>query len=784
MRKFLTFLTFLFLLLNTCISRAGSNENDQAKVTLSGYVHDQSNGELLIGVTVYCVELKTGAVTNMYGFYSLSLVPGKYTIRYSYVGFNSQEKEIRIDKNLTMDIDLSIIESILNEVVIVGKRTDENVRAPEMSMVKMDIKTIRKVPALLGEIDIIKVLQLLPGVQTTSEGSTGFSVRGGNSDQNLILLDEATIHNASHLMGFFSVFNNDAVKDVTLYKGDIPAAYGGRLSSLLDVRMKDGNAKKFCGTGSLGTVSSKLTLEGPVIKDRTTFLVSGRRTYADLFLPFAKDKDVRDNKLYFYDLNLKLAHVINENNRIYVSGYAGHDTFKNKFATMGFGNQTGLIRWNHLFSKKLFFNLSLIYSNYNYELGTPEGDATSFKWTSKMRDYSARFDFSYYISDKHMIRFGATTMYHEFFPGTANGLGSESAITEFRLPAEYALEHSLYGSDEYKFSPKLTLKYGLRFALFQNIGPGTYFNFDQNYNHIDSVVYKKGDLFNSYSSFEPRLAFTYLASDVSSIKGSYSHAAQFLTLAQNSTAGTPLDIWFPATPNVKPQVCDQVAMGYFRNFKKNMYEASVEVYYKKYRKVIDFRDHASLLLNPYLEGELRIGTGYSYGVETLLRKNEGLLTGWISYTYSRSFRVIPEINSGNRYNAPYDKPHAVNVVVNYDFSKRVSASATWVYSTGLPVTFPTGRAEIGNAIIPIYSTRNAYRMPDYHRMDLSVSLKGKDKPGRKWHGEWNFSVYNAYNRHNAWSISFTHDSVDPNVTYAEKTYLFAVIPALTYNFKF
>ena len=784
MRKLISFLIIALFLFTSFAGKANTDENDKSKVTLSGYVHDQTNGELLIGVTVYCMELKTGAVTNMYGFYSLSLAPGKYTIRYSYVGYNAQEKEIRIDKNMTMDIDLSPIELLLGEVVITGKRTDENVRAPEMSLVKMDIKTIRKVPALLGEIDVIKVLQLLPGVQSTSEGSTGFSVRGGNSDQNLILLDEATIHNASHLLGFFSVFNNDAVKDVTLYKGDIPSAYGGRLSSLLDVRMKDGNAKKFGLTGSVGTVSSKLTLEGPIIKDRTTYLVSGRRTYADLFLPLAKDENVQNSKLYFWDLNLKVAHVIDENNRLYLSGYAGHDTFKNEFASMGFGNQTGSLRWNHLFSKKLFFNMSLIYSNYNYELGTPEGDATSFKWTSQMRDYSARFDFSYYASDKHTLRYGATTMYHEFFPGTANGLGSESAITEFKLPTEYALEHSIYASDEYKVSPKLTLKYGLRFALFQNIGPGTYYNYDDNYNPIDSTVYQKGDLFNSYTSFEPRLSFTYLANEISSVKGSYSHAAQFLALAQNSTAGTPLDIWFPATPNVKPQLCDQFAIGYFRNFKKNMYEASIEVYYKNFRNVIDFRDHAQLLLNPYLEGELRIGKGYSYGVETMLRKNEGLLTGWISYTYSRSFRIIPEINSGNIYNAPYDKPHSINVVVNYDISKRVSASGTWVYATGLPVTFPTGRAVIGNAIIPIYSNRNAYRMPNYHRLDLSVSLKGKDKPGKKWHGEWNLSVYNAYNRHNAWAINFVQDAVDPNVTYAEKTYLFAIIPALTYNFKF
>lgn len=784
MRKLFFLLIYIALLSWPVAGRADSGENNQGKVTLSGYVRDEADGEMLVGVTVYCAELKTGAVSNIYGFYSLSLPVGKYHIRYSYVGYNTQEKEIELNNNQTVNISLKLYQAELGVVEITGTRTDENVRAPEMSLVKLDIKTIRKIPALLGEIDVIKVLQLLPGVQATSEGSTGFSVRGGNSDQNLILLDEATIHNASHLMGFFSVFNNDAVKDVTLYKGDIPAAYGGRLSSLLDVRMKDGNAKKFGITGSVGTVSSKLTLEGPIIKDRTTYLVSGRRTYADLFLPFAKEKDIRDNKLYFYDFNLKLSHVINENNRLYLSGYAGRDTFKNRFASMGFGNQIGSFRWNHLFSKKLFFNLSLIYSRYNYELGTPEGDANSFRWTSMMRDYSARFDFTHYITGKHTLRYGGTTMYHGFSPGEASGLGSESAVIKFILPSEYALEHSLYASDEYKLTQKITLKYGLRFALFQNVGPGTYYHYDAAYNPVDSVVYGKREFINTYSSLEPRLAFTYLVNDRSSVKGSYSHAAQFLTLAQNSTAGTPLDIWFPATPNVKPQLCDQFAIGYFRNLKKNMYEISVEGYYKDYRKVIDFRDHAMLLLNPYLEGELRIGKGYSYGLETMIRKNDGLLTGWISYTYSRSFRIIPEINEGNRYNAPYDKPHAINIVANYDFSQRVTASLTWVYATGLPVTFPTGRAIIGNAIIPIYSNRNAYRMPDYHRLDVSVSLKGKEKPGKRWRGEWNLSVYNAYNRHNAWSINFTNDSQDPLITYAEKTYLFALIPAFTYNFKF
>jgi len=778
----LTLSLFLSLLLPAHAS--ATIETDHGKVTLSGYVRDQSNGEILTGVTVFCDETKSGAVTNLYGFYSLSLVPGKYTINFSYVGFVSQQKIIQLDQNLTLDINLQMVETQLEEVVITGKRTDQNVRAAEMSMVKMDSKTIRKVPALLGEIDIVKVLFLLPGVQSTSEGSTGFSVRGGSADQNLIILDEATIFNASHLLGFFSVFNNDAVKDVTLYKGDIPAAYGGRLSSLLDVRMKDGNSKQFGMTGSIGTVSSKLTLQGPIAKDRTTYLVAGRRTYADLFLPLAKDENVQNSKLFFYDFNLKLSHVLNESNRFYFSGYAGKDTFKNEFASLGYGNQTASARWNHLFTKKLFFNLSLVFSNYNYELGTPEGDASSFKWTSKMREYSARFDFTHYISSKHTLKYGATTMYHQFYPGTANGLGTETAFSEFILPTEHALEHSLYASDEYKIAEKFTMKYGLRLALFQNIGPGTYYRFDANHDPIDSVIYAKGDFFNTYTNLEPRLAITYLVNKISSVKGSYSHTAQYITLAQNSTAGTPLDIWFPATPNVKPQLCDQVAMGYFRNFNNNMYETSVEVYYKSLRNVIDFRDHAQLLLNQYIEGELRIGTGYSYGVETMVRKNDGRLTGWLSYTYSRAFREIPEINDGNRYRAPYDKPHTLNIVVNYDISKRISASATWVYATGLPVTFPTGRAVIGNAIIPIYSNRNAYRMPDYHRLDLSVTMKGKEKSGKRWHREWNLSVYNAYNRHNAWSINFTHDENDPNVTYAEKTYLFAIIPALTYNFKF
>lgn len=752
--------------------------------TISGYVKDSLTGEVLLGATVYITEAATGVSSNAYGFYSISLPAGAYTLRYTYVGYMASIKRVILASDQTFNIMLSPALSELEGVEITGKRPDDNIRKPEMSVVKLDVKTIARIPALLGEVDIIKAIQLLPGVHATSEGSSGFSVRGGSSDQNLIILDEATVYNASHLMGFFSIFNNDAIKDVTLYKGDIPTAYAGRLSSLLDVRMNDGNAKSYSATGGVGTISSRLTLEGPIIKDKTTFIASGRRTYADLFLPFAREKEIRDNQLFFYDLNLKLSHTFNENNRIYFSGYTGRDIFKNQFAVMGFGNQTASLRWNHLFSRKLFLNVSAIYSKFDYNLGSPAGNVSGFNWESGMQDHTGRLDFTYYLNPSNTIKFGGVTTFHEFSPGSASGLGDESMVTEFIMPDQFALEHGLYISNEQKPTSRLTLKNGLRISVFQNVGPGTYFRFNSFYKPIDSVLYKKRDFFNTYVGAEPRLAFTYLLDSNSSIKAHYSHTYQYLALAQNSTGGTPLDIWFPSTPNVKPQVSDQAAIGYFRNFMDHTLEASVEVYYKRMNQVIDFKDHASLLLNQYLEGELRIGHATSYGIEALFRKGQGKLNGWISYTYSRTFRTIPEINNGKKYPAPYDKPHSVNIVLNYSFSKRLEASAIWVYSTGSPVTFPTGRAYYGYSAIPVYSERNSYRMPDYHRLDLSVTLKDKEKPGKKWFGEWNLSVYNAYFRKNAWSINFEYDPTDITRTYAVKTYLFSIIPALTYNFKF
>jgi hypothetical protein len=758
----------------------------QRYVTLSGYVSDAESSERLAGVTVIETNLKIGVSTNEYGYYSLNVPAGIWNLQLSYIGYNTLIHSGQATRNTAHDFKLERLETQLAEVVIEAERSDENVRAPAMGVVKLDVKTIKTIPSLLGEIDVVRVLQLMPGVQSTSEGSTGFSVRGGGSDQNLILLDEATVYNSGHLLGFFSIFNNDAVKNVTLYKGDIPATYGGRLSSLLDVEMREGNPGKTGVTGSIGTISSKITVDGPVIKDRTTFLVAGRRTYADLFLPFAKEEDIRDNKLYFWDLNLKMSHILNESNRLYFTGYSGKDIFSNEYSKVSFGNTTGSLRWNHIFSKKLFMNLGLIYSRYNYDLGTPESGTGSFSfiWASHLSDYQPRLDFTHFLNEKHRLKYGVSVIYHNFFPGDVSGIGSTAGNIYFTLPPLYAIESGLYISDQYKVSGNLTISYGLRFSIFQNLGPGKLYEYNNEYIPVDSINYASGKIFNTWSGLEPRLAFTYLFNDLSSLKGSYSHTAQFVTLAQNSSSGTPLNIWFPASPNVKPQLCDQFSLGYFRNLGNDMYEVSGEVYYKNFSRLIDFRDHAELFLNQYLEGELRRGKGYAYGIETLLRKNQGFFTGWISYTYARSFRVVPEINNGNRYPSLYDKPHTINLVTSFAISQRITASTTWTYATGLPLTLPTGRAVIGNSIIPVYSDRNSYRMEDYHRLDISVLLKGKEKPGKKWHNELNISVYNVYNRHNSWAINIVPDETDPYLTYAEKTYLFAIIPALTWNIRF
>jgi len=754
------------------------------KYTINGTVHDASNGESLIGATIFVRELGTGTITNEYGYFALNIPRGDYELEINYLGFSSINQKIQLDKDLYFDFELYESSAELQEVVVTGERMDRNIKSNEMSQVKLQAKTIKKIPAFMGEVDLVKAIQLLPGVQSTAEGSSGFSVRGGSPDQNLILLDEATVYNASHLMGFFSVFNNDAIKDVKIYKGDIPAAHGGRLASLLDVRMKDGNSKEFEVTGGLGTISSRLTIEGPILKDKTSFIVSGRRTYADLFLKLSSDENLRNSVLNFYDINAKVNHTFNEKNRLFISFYNGRDKFANEFSELGFGNTTATIRWNHLFSERLFFNLTAVNSLYNYRLATPEGNATAFEWESNMTDYGTRGDFTYFLNPQNTVKFGFEATYHIFEPGKARGLGEEAIFNEFIQPSSHALDYAFYVSNEQKIGDKIQLKYGLRFSVFQSIGEGTVYNFDDNFDKIDSTVYPQGEIYNTYMGLEPRFGITYLINDVSSIKTSYSRTRQYMQLAQNSTAGTPLDVWFPASPNVKPQIADQVALGYFRNFRENTFEASAEIYYKWMKNSIDFKDFAEVLLNDELEGELRFGKTWSYGAEFLVRKNTGKLTGWISYTYSRALREFKDINGGKVYPAPYDKPHDVSIVLSYEISPRLEVGANWVYATGRPATFPTGRAQYQNVIVPIFSDRNEYRLRDYHRLDVSATWKRKKKENMKWDWDVNLSVYNAYGRHNTWAINFVPDDNDPNVTYAEHTYLFSVIPALTFNFRF
>ncbi len=776
-------LLFVLLILPVTLT-AGVPPDKTKRFSVTGKVTDQNSGEALVGATIFVTELKTGAVTDVYGNYSLTLTEGIYHLRISYIGYLTVEKEVTLNRDHRLSIELEPHQRELNEVVITSERNDRNVVKPEMSTFRMDIKTIQQIPALMGEVDVIKAIQLLPGVQSVGEGSSGFSVRGGGPDQNLILLDEAVVYNASHLMGFFSVFNNDAIRDVKLYKGDIPPTFGGRLSSVLDIRMNEGNSKKYEINGGIGLISSRLTVEGPVKKDRASFVVSGRRTYADIFLPLSSNKALQNNRLYFYDLNAKINYRINDNNQIFLSGYFGRDVFKNTFAGMNWGNETATFRWNHLFSKKLFLNLSLVYSNYRYNLGTPTGNNNSFDWYSGLRDVGLKGDFSHYLNTSNTLKYGASVTYHMFDPGRAMGTGNESFVIEVAVPRNYALETGIYAGNEQKVGSHLTLKYGLRFSMFQNIGPGTVFHYDSSYKAVDSTVYSTGTIYNTYTGIEPRVGLLYDFNSKHSLKASYARTYQYLQLAQNSTIGTPLDIWFASSPNVKPQIADQVALGYFRNFRRNTIETSVEAYYKWMQHVIDFRDYANLILNNKLEGEIRTGKAWSYGVEFLVRLNEDRINGWVSYTWSRTFRQINGINGNDPYPAPYDKPNNISVVLNYVISKRFTVSANWVYATGAPVTFPTGRAEIGGKIIPIYSDRNQYRYEDYHRLDLSVIFYSKKKPGRRFDWDLNLSIYNAYNRHNTWSINFTQDKTNPDITYAEKVYLFGIIPSVTFNFHF
>ncbi|MGB0402584.1 MAG: TonB-dependent receptor [Salibacteraceae bacterium] len=756
----------------------------KSKVTLSGNLRDQESGEDLIGATVFIRELKTGVAANVYGFYSVSVPPGNYTVEYSFLGYQTDTMLVDLTTDKVVNKELGSGSTKLQEVEIFGEAGNKNVEDVRMSTINMKMETIKKVPALMGEVDVLRVIQLYPGVQSGGEGSTGFFVRGGGIDQNLILLDEAPVYNPAHLFGFFSVFNQDAIKSADLYKGGIPSRYGGRLSSVLDVRMNDGNSKKLTVKGGIGILASRLTIEGPIVKDKVSFIVSGRRTYADLFLKVLPKGDARrDSKLYFYDLNGKINWRVNDNNRVYLSGYFGRDNLSAGDAfNIGWGNTTLTTRWNHIFSKKVFSNLSFVFSNFDYSLGVPSGP-NEFLWTSSILNYSLKNDYTYYLNAKNTVEFGFISTVHNFKPAEVKPGDENQGFNEINFSERFAWENGVYLANEQRFGSRVTAEYGVRFSSFTNVGPDSTFTYDADGEIKDAKAYSKGDMYNTYSGFEPRLGLKVSLDDVSSIKASYNRMQQYLQLATNSTGGAPLDIWMPSSNNIKPGIADQVALGYFRNFKKNTYEASVEGYYKWMQNQVDFVDNAEVLLNRHIESDIRQGKGWAYGAEFFVKKNKGDLTGWVSYTLSWAYRQTDGINNGNKYFSAAHRNNNLAIVAMYKLNDKFSLAANWVYSSGAAITTPTGRFEYGGQINPVYADRNDAQMPDYHRLDLGLDWKlGVDKPKKKFEHSLNFSIYNVYNRHNAYTINFVEDSDNVGTTIAEKTYLFGILPSITWNF--
>jgi hypothetical protein len=754
----------------------------QSKFTVSGTVKDKKSGEALIGASIKLQELRGGTTTNAYGFFSVTLPKGNYSLQISYAGFNTITETIDLSDNRQLAIELESA-NVIAEVVVTSRKKNENVTKPIMGVEKLNMKEINQLPVLFGERDILKSIQLLPGIKSAGEGNSGFFVRGGGADQNLILLDEAPVYNASHLLGFFSTFNSDAIKDVTLYKGGMPAQYGGRLSSVVDIKMKDGNNKDYDLSGGIGLIASRLTVEGPIVKERGSFIISGRRTYADVFLKLSPDSSLKNNTLYFYDFNLKANYKVGKKDRLYLSGYFGRDVlgFGETFGT-DWGNKTATLRWNHLVSNKIFSNTSLIYSDYSYKIKIKSG-TDKFIITSQIRDLNLKQDFDYFISNNSKIKFGANIIRHTVSPGRIEAEATsnlKSSVIQYR----YSWESALYGSHELAISDKLNIVYGMRLSNLTPTGPGNYYRYDANGLVTDTVTYKTGQSVASFWNIEPRFSASYQLNGVSSLKVSYNRNVQNLHLLSNSTSTTPNDLWLPSSNNVMPEIADQISLGYYRNFKDNQYEFSIESYYKSLQNQIDYRNGSDLTANDNVESELVYGNGRAYGIEFLVKKKSGKLSGWVGYTLSKTERKFREINNGNYYNAKQDRPHDLSVVGIYRLNDRWTFSGTFVYSSGNAVTFPSGKYRINEQTVFLYTERNGYRMPAYHRLDVAATLESKKNKGRKYQSSWTFGLYNAYGRENAFSIDFKDDPNDPTKTVAERTALFRYVPSVTWNFKF
>ncbi len=759
--------------------------------TVQGTVKDASTRELLTGVNVFVNETQSGTVTDFEGRYSLKLNKGEYTLTFSFIGYQRLTRTVTIDDNKTLNIMLENGGIRLTEVVVTGERTNRNVERAEMGTVSLDIESIRTIPAFLGEVDVLRTIQLLPGVQSAGDGNTGFFVRGGDADQNLVLLDDAVVFNASHLFNFFSVFNADAVKDLKLYKGGIHPEYGGRLSSVLDISMREGDMNQYKMTGGVGLISSRLTVEGPIQYGRSAFIFSGRRTYADLFLKLSSDENQRNTQLFFYDLNGKMNYVINDKNRIFLSGYYGRDvtSFSNLFG-FDWGNATTSFRWNRLFSDRLFSDLSLVYSNYQFNITGDIGPA-SFRWNSMLHNLNLKANFTFLPNENNTMSFGAQTIYHILDPGSIRARIEDAAVANMMLSADHALEHGIYFNNEQSFfDNRLLVAYGLRGSIFQIMGPGKQYTFDKSnpsrWQVQDTIQLNRGQFYDTFSALEPRMNFRYKLNDQHSVKGSYNRMVQYIQQAQSAQSVAPYDAWFAVSNNIPPQVADQYAVGYFRNFLSDRIETSVEVYYKDMRNVTDLVDNGDLLGNEFLEGELRTGQGWAYGAEFLVQMQNGPLNGFVGYTWAVAKRKIEGINEGRAYYAPNDRRHDLSLSGSYDLSRRWTAGISFTYATGSAFTLPVGKMFYQGAFAPIYADRNSSRLPDYHRLDLSITYTPviRDRDNRRFESSWNFSVFNVYGRANPISVSFAESSDRPGIPNSSFFYIPGPIPAITWNFNF
>ncbi|MEO8719929.1 MAG: TonB-dependent receptor [Ginsengibacter sp.] len=768
-----------FLLISIILSALFSFA--QRKHTISGTIKDQKTGETLIGATISIMGDSGSAVfSNNYGFYSITTSENNFTLISSFLGYKNDTLPLYLAKDLMKPILLTPQGEQLEEIIITAKRRD-NITQTLPGVQKITMNEIKDVPVLFGEKDILKTIQLLPGIKSGGDGSAGFFVRGGGADQNLILLDEATVYNASHLLGFFSTFNSDAIKDMTIYKGDMPAQYGGRLSSLLDIRMNDGNYKDYKVSGGIGLISSRLNIEGPIVKDKSSFMISARRTYADLFLKLSKDSNVNQSVLYFYDLNMKANYQFNQKNKIFISGYFGKDVlgFSNQFGIQ-WGNSTATLRWNHIFNNKLFSNTSFIYSNYKYNIDIKQ-TTNDLTVLSKIQDYTLKQDLEYFGGSKNKINLGFNLTKHIFTPGEYQ-TSATSSYNSLKLSDKYAFDGAVYISDEWKLNERLKFNSGLRVSSFNVLGPGTFYSYDTTGKISATTSYNSGKLVKSYLNLQPRLAATFQLDENSSIKWSYSRNVQNLHLLSNSTGSNPTDLWIPSSNNVNPEIADQLSAGYYRNISQNLYEFSAEVYYKFLQNQIDYKNGAELIANEKVESQLVFGKGKAYGIELFAKKKYGKLTGWISYTLSRTERQIDGINNNSWYPASQDQTHNFALVAIFKASKKWTLSTDFVFNTGNAVTWPSGKYDINGSTVFYYTLRNSYRMPAYHRLDFSATLQNKKTT--KFEGSWTFSVYNAYGRENPYFIQFQNDPEKPEKTRAVKYSLFRWVPSVTYNFKF